>query len=263
MPKNSKDNVKRRRTRILEMLAQTGSLKIDAIAEALHISSMTVRRDLDYLEEQHFVWIASGGAVSLRENTAIDSDIAKREGQNREEKTAMARAALEYVEEGDVIGLDASTSALELARMLISKKNITIVTNNLQIPPMFSANEDIRVISAGGLLRARALSTVGGIACHTINQFLYDKLFFSSNAVDCEVGMSDTELHEIQTKIAFIQNASTKIALMDHSKIGKRAFQKCCPPDQIDVMITDCKTSKKAIEGFEKAGIRVVRAGGR
>lgn len=260
MPKNSKDNVKRRRTKILEMLAQNETLKIDVIAQELGISSMTVRRDLDYLEEQHFVWIASGGMVSLRESTAIDSDIVKREASNHAEKAAMARAALEFVEDGDVIGLDASTSALELARMLIGRKNITIVTNNLLIPPMFSSNEEIRVISAGGLLRAQALSTVGGIACHTINQFLYDKFFFSSNAIDSEVGMSDTEIHEIQTKMAFLQNSSTKIALMDHTKVGKRAFQKCCPADQIDVLITDSQTSSKSLEGFEKAGIRVVRA---
>ncbi|MDL2324599.1 DeoR/GlpR family DNA-binding transcription regulator [Ruminococcaceae bacterium OttesenSCG-928-A16] len=255
MAKNSRKNIDQRRTEILEMLAQHGEMKLGQIARDLNVSSMTLRRDIWYMQEQQIVNLASGGRVSLREGTRLDPDIYNRKAQNHLEKIAIAALAATLVSDGEVIGLDASTSALELSYHLQGKKNLTVVTNNLLIPPILSTNPTINIISAGGAVRSKALSTVGEIAEHTIREFLYDKVFISANALHATNGLSDTDMDEIQTKKAFIENTQQLVVLADSSKLGKNALQKCCATERINTLVTDSNAEKQQISAFTNVGV--------
>lgn len=260
MAKNSKTNIDQRRTLILELLSQRGEMKLGYIARELNVSSMTLRRDIWYMQEQQIVNLSSGGRVSLREGTCLDADIHNRKAQNRLEKMAIAAMAATLVNDGAVIGLDASTSALELSYHLQGKNNLTVVTNNLLIPPILSTNPTITIISAGGTVRSEALSTVGELAERAIRDFTFDKVFLSGNALEATNGLSDTNMAEIRTKTAFVRNAGQVVVLADSSKLGKNALQKCCATSQIDILVTDTNADKQQLNSLASQGVTVMSA---
>ena len=260
MPKNSKHNIDQRRVAMLELLAKNGEMRLGVLAQAVGYSSMTTRRDLWYLEQNQLVQLSSGGRVSLRDSIRLDADIHNRKNTSRHEKIAIATLAATLVSERDVIGLDASTSTLELSYQLASRQNLTIITNNLLIPPVLGSSKGINLYCAGGRMRAKALSTVGEIAEHTINQFNYTKVFLSANALDASAGLTDTDTAEIQTKQAFMRNSSTVVVLADSSKVGKNALQKCRPVGKIDILVTDEKATAAELDALRSKGAKVMVA---
>lgn len=257
MAKNSKKNIDTRRIEILELLSQNGEMKLGSIARDMGVSSMTLRRDIWYMQEQQIVQLSSGGRVSLKEGTKLDADIHNRKAQNHLEKIAIATLAATLVVEGDSIGLDSSTTTLELSHFLQGKNNLKVVTNNLLIPPILCTNSTTRMICAGGEVRASALSTVGEFTVKTIRDFTYDKVFISANALDPNTGLSDTSTQEIETKRAFIENAKEVIVLMDSSKLCKNALQRCCPIEKIKILVTDSNASHDQISAFREKGIDI------
>lgn len=258
--RNSKKEIARRRAAILELLAQNGQMKLGELAQKLGVSSMTLRRDIFYMQGQQMVTFSSGGRVSLKEGTRLDLDIYIRQNQNSLQKEAIAALAAGLVEEGDVIGLDASTSSLALSRCLVQKKNLTVITNNLLIPPALCTSPGISMVSAGGTVRAKALSTVGELAVRAISEFNYKKVFLSANALDAEGGLSDTDMAEIETKKAFIKNAVQVVVLADSTKLGKNALQKCCDAADIHILITDSGAQAQQLQAFGARGVQVLVA---
>lgn len=249
-----------RHQQIFEHVMAQGSVKISQLAKSLGVSEMTIRRDLEELEERQLVLRTHGGVV-LREGTAFDRDFSRRRMEHLAEKGEIAQRAVQLIEPGDVLGLDASTTVLELSRLLGRVSNLTVVTNNLVIPPFLQQYENVQVISAGGHLRANALSTVGPLACRTLGEFNYEKVFVSGNAVDSVQGLTDTNSQEIETKCTMLRHAATRIVLADSSKLGKRAFQRCWPVEQIDILVTDSGASPEMTQAFAERGIQVLQAG--
>lgn len=260
MAKNSKKNIDSRRTKILELLAKNGEMKLGSIARDMGVSSMTLRRDIWYMQEQQIVQLSSGGRVSLKEGTRLDADINNRKAQNHLEKMAIATLAATLVSDGESIGLDSSTSTLELTHFLQGKNNLTVVTNNLLIPPILATNSTTQIFCAGGEVRTSALSTVGEFAVKTIREFSYEKIFISANAFDANSGLSDTSTQEIETKRAFIENAQQVIVLIDSSKLGKNALQRCCETDKVNILVTDSNASNEQLNAFREKGITVMVA---
>ena len=259
MAKNSKKNVQCRRNQIMELLAEKGGASVDEIAHCLGVSSMTTRRDIMALESLLFVKREVGGHIRLLERIAVDTALAKRQASNTTAKAAIARLAAKLVAEGDTIGLDASTSALHLAGMLAGHTHLRVITNNYSVLSVLPPKEKVEMICTGGILRPKSMSMAGPIACETIDRFVYDKVFLSCNAVDALVGVTNSESDEIQTKLAFIRNAKQNILLADHTKLGKIAYQKCCPIQKIHILITDCE-EEDTLAPFRAQGVEVLSA---
>jgi DeoR family fructose operon transcriptional repressor len=258
VPRNSRKNVEKRRAQLLELLALKGQMSIEALAGQLKVSTMTVRRDVEQLEKNLAVERLGSGMVGLRDRLTEDLEYLKRKASNRREQQLIARAAVALIEPGQVIGLDASVSALELSRLLSSKQGITVVTNSLLIPSLLGAGEGLEIITAGGTLRNRSLSCVGTFACQIIDSFVYDKVFLSDLAVDAQVGLTDTETDEIMVKQSFVNNAKELVVLADRGKLGTVAYKKCVPADKISVLVTDAPQNHPQVLAFQKRGIEVI-----
>lgn len=260
MARNSKEVVEGRRKQVLHMVLTNGETSIEKLAQQLDVSTMTIRRDVDELISQQMLQKASVGAVKLTESFEVDPGYAKRHILRRTEKTMIAIEAAQLLQDGMIVGLDASTTTLELAKQLLPFRNISVVTNGLLIPRVLATHPSLKLELAGGSVRGAALSTVGTRTCNELARYHYDIVFISSNAVDVRYGLTDTSDEEIETKLAMLKNATTKVLLVDSSKIGKRAFCKCCDISNVDIVITDDGARQEDIDAFLAHDIKVIIA---
>lgn len=260
MAKNSQANVQSRRRKIVRLTLNAGEIRINELSRLLGVSSMTIRRDLEDLEQHQIIQKTSVGAVRLRDSFEIDPGYTKRHLIMKSEKLAIAEQAIRLIPNGATLGLDASSTTLELAKRLFDLKNIRIATNSLLIPPLLAQHSSLRLTVAGGTMRAKAISVVGSEACGILSRYNYDYVFFSTNAIDPEQGLTDTSEAEIETKLALLKNAAVKVLLADSGKLGKRAYRKCCGVEDVDMVITDWGISEEMLEAFTSRNVKVIVA---
>ncbi len=260
MAKNSNENVEARRKHILEVILQDGETEITDLASRLEVSTMTIRRDVDELIERKMLQKASVGTIKLAESFEVDPGYVKRHILNQSEKTLIGMEAAKLIHDDMVLGFDASTTTMEVTKHLSSVQNITVVTNGLLIPQYLATHPSLNLEMAGGKVRGEALSTVGTRTCRVLSRYNYDIVFVSVNAVDAKYGLSDTSEEEIETKLALLKNATTRVLLVDSGKIGKRAYCKCGDISDVDIIITDKGTRQEDIDAFLEHNVKVIIA---
>ena len=235
-------------------------VSIASLAEKYNTSQMTIWRDLEDLSRNHYIQKTQTGKVAKNPTLSLDPNIYSRSADHHAEKVAIALKAIELIDDHDIIGIDNSTTAMELARLLFTKKSITVISNNMLLMPILYGHPELKFISAGGTLKFSGYSTEGEIAINTIQQFNYDKVFFSSNAADVQFGISNTDEFETGTKQAFLRNALKSVLLCDHSKLGKKAVYRFCEFRNVDILITDSEADEKQIHKIEESGVKVIVA---
>ena len=167
-----------RQKRILELLKDNGAVLVGDLAALLGVTEETIRRDLEKLEAQKSLIRTHGGALPLEENTA-DLSLEERKNKNVESKKALARAAAQFIQSGDTIFLDASTTTFYLAHEIRSMKNVTVITTSLRVMTELAGVEGIKVIAVGGILSSN-MSFVGSLAEESITKnYFASKMFFS------------------------------------------------------------------------------------
>src|SRR5690625_3692609 len=229
-----------RRERIIDILKTKDYAEISYLSQKFQVSEMTIRRDIERLVKADKVSKVYGG-VRLKEfdEREFEDPIEERKSTNTKEKQAIAREALNFIEDGDVIAFDASTTAYELSRVIKFKKNVTVVTNNINIAIELADDSDITVILLGGFLRKTSLTLIGSSIPKYLESIYIDKAFISSKALNYNDGVTDSLMDEGEAKQAIIQRTNQLFFLADHSKINTLAFFKVCPANQIDTLITD------------------------
>ncbi|HZJ78341.1 MAG TPA: DeoR/GlpR family DNA-binding transcription regulator [Clostridia bacterium] len=221
---------------ILEHLEKNEYVNVAFLSKALSVSEMTIRRDLEKLEKKEKLLRVYGGARSIKRETH-EEPISKRLVANAEEKNAIGRYCASLVEDGDVIALDASTTAFALAKHL--KARVTVVTNNIFVAHGLSSKENVEIVLLGGTVRKASCSTVGLDMAQMMSKYFVGKLFLSSKAIDMEFGATDATPYEGEAKKAMISSSSEIYLMMDSSKLGKRAFYQVCKIDKIHKIITN------------------------
>lgn len=259
MAKNSQKNIDSRRSLILQMV-EKGEETVSSLAEKLQVSPMTVRRDVEDMISQQMLQWGGGGVIKHPESLFLDPGYTKRQLTNRRKKMAIAREAVKLIHDGMMIGIDASTTTLELAPLLMDVNNISVVTNSLLIPQALASHPSATVEVAGGCLRSEAFSTVGARTCKLISRYNYDAVFLSFNAVDLVYGLADTSAEEIDTKSSFLENAKQRILLADSGKFGVRSLCRCCGLDGVDVIITDEEISQQQYDLLIAQKVNVIVA---
>ncbi|MGB9803409.1 DeoR/GlpR family DNA-binding transcription regulator [Desulfofundulus sp.] len=249
-----------RRQKILELLERDQVVKVPDLSAYFNVSEATIRRDLQELEEAGYLKRTHGGAISNQAAT-FEPSLAEKEDQYQAEKIAIAEIAVQLVQEGDTVMLDAGSTTLQIARRLKHRKNITIVTNAVNIACELAAG-NTEVILLGGNLRQRTLSLVGPITENILSGLYVDKLFLATNGVDLKKGLTTPNLAEAQTKRAMLNSAGEVILVADHSKFGRVSFSHICNLDRIDCLITDNGAPDAFLATLKKQGLRVLVAGG-
>ncbi len=244
---------------ILELLSEKGAVTVGDLVERFNVSEMTIRRDLFLLERKRLLRRVRGGAVSDR-GRAYEPPYLMRSDERREEKERIGRAAANLVQNGDSVTLDVGTTTLEVARALVNKHDLTVITPSFRIASLLADSPGMRIILTGGILRPGELSLVGHLAERVFKDFFVDKLFLGAGAVDFEGGLTEFNLEDALVKQAMLKSAKEVILVVDSSKFNKLAFTAIAPLQVVDRLVTDSGLDRASVTRLEEMGIEVILA---
>jgi len=247
-----------RRTQIADLIAQQRTVSNAELMERFGISIETVRRDLDYLEQQGVLRKVYGGAVV---NISLNSEpeYASRARTNFREKNAIAREAVKLIRPGDTVYLGVGTTVQSMVQYMKNLGPITVFTNAMRTAVELSEIPGCTVILPGGQVRAQELTLSGFPAEDNLRHFNVDKAFIGIGGIT-EDGITDFHIGEAQLHRQLVLNARQAIALADSSKLGLRAMNNVCTLDQIGLVITDSNASKQSVKALQAAGTKVIVA---
>ncbi len=243
-----------RQREILARLEGTGGARVVDLAAALEVSEETIRRDLERLGREGRLVRTHGGAVPAPEERR-DPPFDVRQTARHAEKHAIARAAMSYIAEGDVIALDASSTAHELA-CLLPDMPLTVVTNSLPTSMALVDRPEIRVICTGGVLEPRSRSFIGSLAEEALQRFNVAKLFLSAKGVDPARGLSEASDDQARYKRRVLDLAEKKYLLVDCSKLGVRSVVFFAAPTDVDLLITNRSGDSRVLNELHELGVK-------
>lgn len=251
-----------RRSLIVDFVNKNKSASVYELKKILRVSEVTVRKELQLLDEQGLLKRTHGGALSLSSLVAEYTEMEKKD-ININEKKAIAKAAYDLIKNSDTVFLDSGTTTLELARLIFTglKSGMIIITNSFAIINVLISRPDLELVFVGGCVRNKMMSCVGSIAEDIISSLVYDKVFMGANAVSIENGTMTPNLYEASIKRKMVQFAQHAFLLCDSSKIGCASMAKICPLKSFDAIITDAKVPAQFKNACEKMNIKVIKTG--
>ncbi|MGL5655425.1 MAG: DeoR/GlpR family DNA-binding transcription regulator [Fusobacteriaceae bacterium] len=234
---------------ILDYLKENKVLKIQEIAKILDVTSMTVNRDIQHLEEKGLLEKTFGGAILP--NSLIDEKIySVKKLENYDIKKKLAEEAFKFIEDGMTIVLDAGTTTFELSNE-INKSNlnkITVITNDLNISLNLFQNERVNLILLGGVVQRETAATVDNFTIEMLDKYYIDIAFLGSASVSDEYYITTPTQDKMFLKNAMLRNSNKKILLVDESKFNKKTLHKICKIDRFDHIITNYDFNTKNSE---------------
>jgi len=243
--------IENRRKKILNMLEQYGEVKVTFLAGELSTSPLTIRRDLEYLEQQHLVERHYGGATLINPvSTSFSSTLVLH-------KHAIAREAAKLVNDRDSIFINTSSTATLILKY-ITAKNVTVITNNAKAIAC-KRNSDILVVLTGGELREPKESMVGDFALNNLRRVTATKCFIGCAGLTPEQGLTTSILQEASINEMMMMRATERIIVADHSKIGKTQSFVSGTLRAGDKIITDTEASRSTLDRFRRMGIEVIQ----
>ncbi len=244
-----------RRNLILEKLQEEKRVVVGELSQLYGVSEETIRRDLDKLDKDGLAVKSYGGAV-INENTSIDMPFNIRKKRNVSGKQKIAELVAAQINDGDHIILDASTTAVFIAKAIKQKSNLTVITNSIEIIIELSDVSDWNIISSGGSLKEGYLALVGPHAIEGLSSYNVEKAVMSCKGIDIEKGITDGNEQFSQAKQTMQKVAKQSILAVDSSKFGEVAFSKICDINKIQMVVTDEKPEENWLGFFDKMGIQ-------
>ena len=250
-------NVRLRRELVLDLLDRKGRVTVGEVSALAEVSEMTVRRDLELLEREGALKRVHGGAISVV-STSYEPPFAIRAQRNVEAKGRIGKAAAELLGEGETVILDVGTTTLQVARNLVGRKNLTVVTPSLRAAELLADEPGIRFLITGGLVRPGERSLVGDYAERAFTDLRFDTFVMGVGGIEAEIGLTEFNLDDARVKRAAIASAQRCVVVADSAKLGRVAFARICPLDAIDVLVTDDQAPPDDLSGFEAAEVEVI-----
>jgi DeoR family transcriptional regulator, fructose operon transcriptional repressor len=248
-----------RQLAILEKLERTTRVEVTDLSAALEVSEVTIRKDLQELEQLSLLKRVHGGAISTH-RTKWNPSLENRLGTQSDSKLAIAKAALELVHDGDTIILDAGTTTLALARYLRGRRrNLTIITNSLPVMAELS-NSDYDLVTLGGIFRQHSLAMIGPLTVSNLSKLHADSAFVGATAASLERGLCTPNIIEAETKAAMVKASSNRIALIDYSKIGQASLALFASWTEVQTLITDETLDGKATTYLQNQNVKIIVA---
>jgi len=244
-----------RQNKILKLLSRNDLTTVNELASKLNVSSVTIRQDLNFLEAEGLLRRVHGGAV-----LEDAEDLTNRLGFNYEKKLRIARKAAELVKDGETVLIESGSTNVLLARELVKKKNVTLITTNVFIARQFRKNEPANVILLGGLYQQESESMVGKITKVCLDQINFDKAFIGIDGYTTSSGFTSCDLFRAEISSYIIKKSRNTVIISDSSKFGKTELTNICHTVDIHHIATDSDLEQKFIEEFKKAGIDLILA---
>lgn len=252
-----------RQMEIARIVEEQGRARVNELAARFGVSAVTIRKDLDALAEADRVIRTHGGAIAARVRRP-DLSFDARDRLQREEKAAIGASAADHVDNGESIVIDASTTALQLARELVRREDrhgITVVTNGIRAATEMAGRDGMTVLLMGGRVRSGSLSVVGHLGDAVFDRINVHKAFVSATGFTFEEGLTEAREEEAQIKRAMVGAASEVYALIDHSKWGRVASATFCELGDVRHVVTDAAAPAVMVSALRERGIEVTKHG--
>ncbi len=240
---------------ILDLLREVGSVDVGDLSLRLKVSAVTIRKDLDLLEEKKLLYRTHGGAI-LADPYIATRKVSEKEKLHPEIKRRIGLKAVELLSPQDALIIASGTTVQAFARCIENMK-MTVITSAMNVAMELLDKSDIEIIQLGGIIRHSSASAVSEYAVDMLKNFSCSKLFLGVDGIDPEYGLSTTHLQEATLNRAMIGAATKTIVLADSSKFGRRGFSKICDMSDIDQVITDSGLSPKVLKALQDQGIKV------
>ncbi len=238
-----------RQQKILSLVKEhQGVMSINDLVDLLNVSHMTIRRDLQILEQNNQVQSVTGG-VTLPSKLVSDPTLQMREHSAYEEKQRIGKEAAKLVQDGQCIYLDAGTTAMALAHYITNFSDLTVVTNDLEVAHFLLKESNVQLIHVGGMIRRKNNSSVGLLAAKTISALNMDYAFITCSSWDMR-GITTPDPDKVSVKEAALKSSINKVLICDASKFGKIAAYSVAGLNAFDVIITN-----KAIPAEVKSAV--------
>ncbi len=248
---------KERHARLLEAL-NAGEIDVDDLARRFDVSASTVRRDLQHLSQNNSVRRTYGGAILTGHVT--ETTLEQRLAVQGKQKQAIARAAIDLVEDGDTLILDAGSTVAAFGRLLLQRR-LRVITNNLALLPFLAKAPSIELVVLGGALRSTSMSTMGPLAQEALRRMTADRAIMSADGVVGGRGLCEADLDQVALKSLMIEQSSEVIVLADAGKLGRAEQRAWAPLPPHWTLVTDAGASDEQRERLTAAGARVIVAG--
>jgi DeoR/GlpR family transcriptional regulator of sugar metabolism len=248
-----------RRNNILELVQEQKSVMVTDLGTRFNVTEETIRRDLEKLEKEGMIKRTYGGAV-IKDSTQSDLPFKVRETKNMEGKMRIGAKVAEFIEDGDSIMLDSSSTALYVAKSIKNKKRLTVITNCYNIVLELSGSKDFRIICTGGTLNANAMSFVGHSAENFVQGYNADKAIISCNGMDIDKGITDSNEMEAEVKKSMAGASKQNFLAVDSTKFSKVSFIRLMDFNQVDYIVTDKTLSAEWEKMLKNKGIEIVYA---
>jgi DeoR family transcriptional regulator of aga operon len=241
---------------IIKILEKENRVLITELCKTFNTTAVTIRKDLDLLEQEGVLKRTHGGAI-LHRPLFHGLALNEKEKLHSDEKERIAAEAVKHISEGDVIILDSGSTTSSLARMMKNLKGITVITNAINIA-MELANSDIEIILTGGSLQKNTSTLIGPLADSILNKISADKLFHGVDGIDYELGLTTPNITEANTSRVMTKRAGEDFLLVDSSKFGRRSLGVICQMKEISKIITTRKMDKTELKKLNDLGVEVI-----
>jgi DeoR family galactitol utilization operon repressor len=244
-----------REKEILKLLSNDPSISVARMSELLGVSLVTIRSDLNDLSQKGILLRTRGGAAP-----AYHPNVLERQNLNVEAKNRIAQAAAALVGDGDTIMIEAGTTTALVAKHLLGKRYVNIVTNSTLILPFARMNPGIHLTVVGGEFRPASESLVGPVALAELERFHVRLAFVGTDGFSPAGGLTThlVEGAEIVRKMA--ERSESVVLVADSSKYGKIGFVRVLPLQGVHRLVTDAGLSERAAEELAGAGVEVSKA---
>lgn len=224
----------------MEILRKNKSATVAELSAELMVSEETIRRDLRQLEKEKLLNRIHGGAYlgNLVQQTIPVKQLFE---TYKKEKEIIAQICFDLVQDGDTVMLDSSTTAFYVAKLLVQNKNITVITNSLEIAYVLSSSDSVNVICAGGILSSKHQAFMDDTAQSCLERFYADKCFVSCTGISLDHGLTDSTPAQGKMRQIMLKHAQKRICIADDTKIGKITLSKIAPLSDIDCLVTNKK----------------------
>src|SRR5689334_875198 len=249
-------SLEQRREMLLAYLSEHERSSVSELSQVFSVSEVTIRKDLDQLETQGVLTRVHGGAV-VSGRGRLEHYFATREQEHLEEKRRIAQAAAALIQSGQRIFLDASTTALQVARLIKDREDLVVVTNGLYTALELNFCQGITTIVVGGTMRRRSSSLVGSLNHNTLQRLRVDSGLFGARGVTGCDGLMESELDEAQMKQQLVSASAQVVGIVDSSKFGTMSFSAFALPHEISQLITDTGVSPAMVDELRERGITV------
>ncbi len=246
-----------RRQMIVRILEEQSGIKVTDLAEMLNVSEGTIRNDLALLDDENQIKRVRGGAVARTQRINAAHLFEERTLANADAKERIAQWAATMIEDGDTILLDASTTVLHMVNYLSNRRDLTVITNGMEVARRLAEQRLNTVILLGGIVRKD-----GNVITGLLGQNMLDSLHVRTAFVSCagfslDAGLTETDVAQAELKALMVRSAQRVIALVDHTKFDRVTLSSFAPTSIISHLLTDSEVSSDKVQRACERGLTV------